>query len=464
MAITDAQTKGAGAVLLAIGLFLFTAAMPGASHAETAFPGAVGYGAEATGWRGGKLIPVTNLRDSGRGSLRNCVEKKIPRVCVFRVSGTIMLRSALMARSNLYIAGQTAPGDGIQLRNAKSRQGPLIVKEARDVVVRFLKLRPGPGVKGAPNVDGITVENASNLYFGNLSLMFSVDESFNIHVNNGTATDITLADSILAFSLDHSTHPEGRHSKGALICSGDGTNNSCGRISLLRNIFVHHRDRNPDLKGTDTGPIEVVNNIFYDAISQFGEFYDLLGDLQVAYVGNLALRGPSSTERANVALEVFDWTDGNDISVWANDNEARDCETGTPFDILGPDAQTHQAAEPIPTTIEPMPVGELLTVLPERAGDNLPEHRHRDRLDKRALSNLADCSGKVIDHPRAVDGWADIPPSQPPEDSDGDLLPDEWEAGQTGLDPDRADDPWQILDSTGHSAVESWLAELAGDT
>ncbi|MCP6473648.1 hypothetical protein NL509_27780, partial [Klebsiella pneumoniae] len=83
---------------------------------------------------------------------------------------------------------------------------------------------------------------------------------------------------ILAYSLDRANHPEGAHSKGALICSDEGRNPQCGRISLIRNLFAHHRDRNPDVKATAIGPVEIINNIFYDPISQFGEFYDLLGE------------------------------------------------------------------------------------------------------------------------------------------------------------------------------------------
>lgn len=438
-------------------------ASPAEQAASPAFPGATGYGAGATGWRGGDLIAVTNLDDAGPGSLRACVEASGPRVCIFRVAGTISLSAPLMARSDLYIAGQTAPGKGIQLRIDANTHGPLIIKDADNVVVRFLKLRPGPGVEETANIDALTVENASNLYLGNLSLMFASDETFNVHVSGGRALDITLADSILAYSLDRANHPKGRHSKGALICSGDGKNNECGRISLLRNVFAHHRDRNPDIKATDGRPVEVINNIFYDPISQFGEFYDLLGDTQIAYVGNLALTGPSTVQKVNASVEAFDWTEGNDLTIWAHDNLARHCADGDRLAVLDAEATRLEATAPMALTVTPMPASQVLAALPPRAGDVLPGGAHRDRLDRKVLADLADCKGQVIDRPKQAGGWTDLKPADPPADSDGDLLPDAWEAKHSGLDPAQPDDPWRDANGDGLGTVENWLAELAGD-
>lgn len=308
------------------------------SASELAFPGAEGYGAGATGWRGGTLIAVTSLAADGPGSLRDCAERAGPRVCIFRVAGTIRLREPIMVQSSVYIAGQTAPGDGIQIRNNESTHSPLIVKDASDVVVRFLKLRPGPSRRKSSTIDALTVENSTRVYLGNLSLMFASDETFAVHVSRAVASDITLADSILAYSLDRSNHPDGKHSKGALICSdtGEPSENECGRISLIRNLFAHHRDRNPDVKATSLGPVEIVNNIFYNPISQFGEFYDLLGDARIAYVGNLALAGPSTNARAAAAVELFDRVPGSDIAIAAEGNAARTCGGATVFPCSTP--------------------------------------------------------------------------------------------------------------------------------
>lgn len=432
-----------------------------------AFPGAQGYGAGAVGWRGGAVMAVTNLNNTGVGSLRACAEARKPRVCVFRVGGTIHLDSSLRLRSNIYLAGQTAPGDGIELRLRHSPHGPMVIKNAHDVVLRFLKLRPGIGISGmsTPTIDAVTVENAQNVYLGNLSLMFATDETVNVHVSGRTSGDITLADSIVAYSLDNANHPKGRHSKGALICSDEGRNNRCGRISLIRNLFAHHRDRNPDIKATAHGPVEVVNNIFYNPISQFGEVYDLLGPTQIAYVGNLALSGPSTKSRVRSAVELFDWADEYEIAIWAQDNLAfrwKDCRERRAMAVLDAAALAHQSPEPIPLTLTPQPVAGLEAALPLRVGDVLPDGAgHRDRLDRLVLDDLAGCRGRVIDSPQELGDWIELTPSTAPPDRDGDLFPDAWEAAQPGLDPDRPDDPWAQYQ--GRAQIEIWLAALAGD-
>lgn len=469
MVITDGAPRmrrwqAAGAAALIAACQLIAAPVPAQDVQDASFPGAQGYGAVATGWRGGEVIAVTNLEDSGAGSLRDCAERDTPRICVFQVSGTIELDEPIFARSNLYIAGQTAPGDGIQLRNTENAtHGPLIVKDADNVVIRFLKLRPGAGEQESSTIDALTVENGTNIYLGNLSLMFASDESFAIHVSGGTSSDITLADSIVAYSLDRSNHPKGRHSKGALICSEEGQNYQCGRVSLIRNVFAHHRDRNPDIKATDIGPVEVVNNVFYDPISQFGEFYDHLGNARIAYVGNLAMTGPSTNKRATAAVELFDRVDGNDVRVFAQDNIARSCNGETRLPILDPLAESLQTDGPIELTIQPMPAEDLPASLIDRAGDVLADGGHRDRLDAQVVKDVTECRGEVINDPEEVGGWTEISAADPAGDRDGDLLPDAWEASQDALDPGRADDPWQELGGSGMSAVETWLAELAGD-
>lgn len=442
------------------------ALLAGPAAARPAFPGAVGYGAEAGGWRGGRLIAVTTLADGGAGSLRACAEATGPRVCVFRVAGTITLSRPIMVRSAVYIAGQTAPGGGIQLRMGRSDHGPMVVKDAQDVVIRFLKLRPGTGGKVSANIDALTVENARRVYAGNLSMAFASDETFNIHVSSATASDITLADSLLAYSLDRANHPDGAHSKGALVCSDEGTGVQCGRVSLIRNLFAHHRDRNPDLKATAIGPVEVVNNIFYDPISQFGEFYDLLGETRIAYAGNLALTGRSTTPRAATAVEVIARLGGHPISVWEEGNLAfrqPDCGPRAAIPILDAAGQMHRASQPLPLTVTPQPADALESALPPRVGDVLPGGGHRDALDRRVLTDLARCEGRVIDRPDQAGGWPVIASASPPADRDRDLLPDAFEAGHPGLRPTVPDDPWSDPDGDGISAVETWLAGLAGD-
>lgn len=454
------QAAGAALVIAGVG------AGAGQAAPDEAFPGAVGYGRFATGWRGGEVVRVTNLSDEGPGSLRACAEAEFPRVCLFEVAGTIEVSRGIRVRSDVYIAGQTAPGQGVQLRLGKGVHTPLIVKNANDVVIRFIKSRPGAPVTETPAVDAVTLENVQRVYLDHLSLSFASDETLNIHASMGPTSDITVANSLLSFSLDRSTHPDGRHSKGALICSSDLASTGCGRITLWRNLFAHHRDRNPDVKATAMGPVEVVNNIFYNPISQFGEYYNLIGDTRIAHVGNVSMPGPSTIKATPPSVELF-LLGEFPITLEARGNHAYadlPCESRVPGKVLGETALAHLSREPILSRGIPVaPADELRGLLTVGAGDVLPDGRHRDALDVRAVADILACTGAVIDRPEDAGGWPALAAAAPATDSDGDALPDTWEATHPALSPASPDDLWTPLPGEALGALETWLADLAGD-
>jgi pectate lyase len=132
-------------------------AIAAAGERMPAFAGAAGFGRNATGWRGGAVIKVTTLDDRGLGSLRACAEGSGPRVCIFEVAGTIDVDSTISVGANVYLAGQTAPGDGVQLRLGRSPDRPMMVRAANDVVIRHLRLRPGRAQEDSSSVDGIGI-------------------------------------------------------------------------------------------------------------------------------------------------------------------------------------------------------------------------------------------------------------------------------------------------------------------
>jgi pectate lyase len=144
------RTAAIAFAALAAGAFPARAQIP-------AFPGAEGFGATTPGGRGGAVVEVTNLHDSGPGSLREALQVRTgPRTVVFRVSGTIELAGWIemkAANSFVTVAGQTTPGEGIQLKN----YGLMLRDGIHDVVIRHLRIRPGDTTPGDWNKDGATV-------------------------------------------------------------------------------------------------------------------------------------------------------------------------------------------------------------------------------------------------------------------------------------------------------------------
>jgi len=143
------------------------------------FPGAEGFGTSTAGGRGGNVIQVTNLNDSGPGSLRFAVDADAPRIVVFRVAGTIELKTSLVISNPfITIAGQTAPGSGITLRSASAEVEALIQIETHDVIVRFITLRAGPPSAGdAMQILASKSHETYNIVIDHNSMSWAVDRN-----------------------------------------------------------------------------------------------------------------------------------------------------------------------------------------------------------------------------------------------------------------------------------------------
>ena len=459
---------------LAAGLFASSACAAGPEL--PAFPGAAGYGKNATGWRGGAVVKVTNTNENGPGSLRDCLEGlDMPRVCIVETSGTIALDRGIFVQPNVYLAGQTAPGDGLQLRLSGHDDGspPIIIKNSHDVLIRNIKSRPGEGAISTPSVSALLVENSDRVMLDRLSLMFASDQVFTVHAEGASIRDVTLQRSIVAYGLDQSNHPKGRHSKGAIVCSiatkSFEAGDECGYVTLWRNLFAHNNDRNPDMKSSSM-PMQVANNVFYNARSQFGEFYDLYGSMKVDYVGNVVLRGPNTRASSPpYPVELFDFKDEFEVRIYVEDNLAafHRGSPATPEDhILPPLVRDRRVERPMTLEAMPLPLipaEELLTSLSLVAGDRLPGNRRSpDSLDQRVLADVAGRTGRIIDHQRQVGGYPTPAGGAPLPDRDGDGMSDSWEESQDGLDPDRFD-AWGDRDRDGWPNLEEYLNKLTGD-
>ena len=176
-----------------------------------AFPGAEGWGALTPGGRGGKVLKVTNLNDSGPGSFREAVMSSGPRIVVFEISGTITLKSELIIREPyLTIAGQTAPGDGICLKGWS-----LKIADTHDIIVRGIRVRPGveSGLIGS-EIDALGISQSNNIIIDHCSFSWSCDEVVN---NWHGSSNITIQWCMISEPLNRSVHEKGPHGYGASL-------------------------------------------------------------------------------------------------------------------------------------------------------------------------------------------------------------------------------------------------------
>lgn len=216
------------------------------------FPGAEGFGADTPGGRGGKVIFVTNLDDSGPGSFRAACEAKGPRTVLFRVSGTIALKSPIVVKNAfLTVAGQSAPGDGICLRNYTFGIA------THDVVIRYLRSRLGD--ESNQQADCIDVlHGARNVVIDHCSATWSIDEALSL---SGDNQNITIQWCLIGESLRQSKHAKGAHGFGSLARAN-------GPVTFHHNLWIHNDARNPrlgDNYGKPPFPIfDVRNNVIYD--------------------------------------------------------------------------------------------------------------------------------------------------------------------------------------------------------
>ena len=416
---------------------------------KPAFPGAEGFGKIAQGGRGGRMMFVTNLKDSGPGSLRQCVEARKQRNCIFQVSGTIELEQSLTVQKGsgrVSILGQTAPGDGILLtikpQKDTEKLTPLVVKNSGDVIVRHIRIRPQIT---KTKLDGVTVENSTRVYLDHVSAAWATDENVSTHANT---TDLTVAYSIFGEGLD-------RHSKCALLGSDPRIPQN---LSFWRNACVSNTDRNPDNNHYGGSCIEIVNNVFYNAQSEWGEVYTQFpGGTPIIFTQNLYKTGPSTSDETF----AIHWKQAASISkpqIYESGNKAVALD-GKKVTIVAPDTVPFLVQKP-PCTPSAPAIGsaeQAYSEVHEKAGA-FP----RDAVDQRFMSEMGDIDfkgGGAI-----VAQFGKLPPmtaATPYADADLDGMADAVEAN-FGAKPGVAD-AWEDSDGDGWSNFDEFMQWLSDE-
>lgn len=438
-----------------------TTTPPGEPGEVRAFPTAEGFGQAAVGGRGGRVIEVTSLADAGPGTLRAALEASGPRIVVFRVAGTITLQERIRVEDPyVTVAGQTAPGDGVQVRNHPDSDDEAIRIETHDVVVRHLRVRPGPTSSPACCSGGITLlHGARDVVLDHTSVSWGVDE--NIGSGDG-AHDYTIQWSVIAQALDDSTHEEGPHSMGVHIGSytRDFPASAAHSVTLHHNLLAHNDRRNPKL--TNAGRDVLVNNVIYnwrDAAIHAGDDSGQL--FRGAVVGNHLIAGPDTDFGQEMYLETeFDPTPGFEIFMRGNVGPNQPDPDGDQRLLMWPEDREWVVDAPtfswpsIRTTSAAQALDEVLA----SAGATVPS---RDRVDAGIVDSVRRRTGGLIDDPSEVGGWPTLAGGTPYPDADHDGMDDGWEQAR-GLDPSDPGDG-STTAPNGYTWVENFLNALAGD-
>jgi len=410
-----------------------------------AFAGAEGFGAYARGGRGGDVYHVTSLADSGPGSLRYGIATATgPRTIVFDVSGTIDLQSKLVInKPYLTLAGQTAPGGGITLRGWTTT-----ISGTHDVIVRYLRFRPGDIACPRMQDDALSVDRSQNIIIDHVSASWSVDETLSV-----TSSDrVTVQWSIISESLRASCHEKGAHGYGSLLRYGNGG------LTFHHNLYAHHDSRSPRI-GDDLG-VDFVNNVVYDWGNMPGYSGEASeGTTRISYVGNYLIAGPSTRESRRATAFIGGsasthlYQAGNLID--ANRNGIRDgVDTG--WAMFTGAFTRREVRFDFPTVRT-----DAATTAYARVLAGAGASRVRDAVDRRIVAEVAGETGRIIDSQQQVGGWPALEPGTAPPDTDQDGLPDDWER-QHGLDPHDPSDRNRAAGG-GSTFLEQYLDWLAGE-
>ena len=504
-------------ILILTALFLAGGAMSVcADDAVPAFPGAEGHGRYVTGGRGGQVIHVTNLNDSGSGSLREALGKSGKRIIVFDVSGDIHLKSNLaISKGDVTVLGQTAPGGGITICDQT------VEVKASNVVLRFLRVRRGELVSTDDGADAAWGRRQSNIILDHLSLSWSTDEVGSWYDNR----NFTMQWCVLAEGLA-SGHTKGTHSYGGIWGGKEA--------SFHHNMIAHVNNRVPRINGAryqwtgyDTSKypntveaerVDLRNNVYYNWGNGNG-CYGGPGGGYCNIVNNYYKAGPATKNRTRVLeasvgasgnstpAELVGYAsryyiDGNYVTA-ASNPESYDWK-GVKYDsghgyfngeYYVEDPHSYYLADEEDVRVEsgeryvrmkldgPIEAGTVTTHSAEEAfekmlaygGASLMRDGHDVRYMEEARTGTTTFTGSLNGWDGIIDKCVDVIPDYTGDspypwstpvvdikrtDSDNDGMPDEWELAN-GLDPKVNDAAKYTLDPRGwYTNIEVYANSL----
>jgi hypothetical protein len=412
-----------------------------------AFPGAEGYGRFAIGGRGGRVLEVTQLGDSGPGSLREAVDAEGPRTVVFRVGGAIKLKSKLVIKNPyITVAGQTAPGDGIAVHGFT-----FAPYGTHDVILRYLRIRVGD--ESGVTMDGSGLGGCNHAIMDHCSVAWSIDEGF----SSRGAKNITLQRSIVGEALNMSIHS---HYVGTGKGHGFAGSISGDIGSFHHNLVANCAGRNWSLAGglnqagRFAGRLDIRNNVVYNWEHRTNDG----GVKALNLVSNYYIPGPASRVFHLLMPDFGSKTDPQQYFMQGNRMEGRPQYDADNWAAGGARLQPQEmkktgldATEALSLIrlgapfceafVATQPAAQAYEMVMADVGANFPRYDSVDaRLVGDVLGRTTTAKGSktglpgIIDSQKDVGGYPIMKGGEAPADSDHDGLPDAWELAH-GLDP-----------------------------
>ena len=480
-----------------------------------AFPTARGFGKYVSGGRGGKVVEVTNLEDSGEGSLRWALTEagKENATIVFKVSGIITIgpnpqkttENSIRAKlTNVTIAGQTAPGEGILIRGGKLNLGGsnnVIIRNIRSRLgVKELKREEGESdsdYKKRCFIEGgaIGIENASNIIIDHCCFGWSGEENMTMYDNHFT----TVQWCIVHEGLYNAGHPKG--SRG-YACQWGGS-----PATFHHNLLANNHNRSGRINGASNASgdrnvfLEYMNNVNFNWAKQnscYGGENEAgtLSSHECNFVGNYYKPGPARpATNSHYFVEMSAARSGktlNGPSIWyIADNviEGKDAATNDNWSAIHNNTGYDISLMKSGTIIYP---SSEYTRLPNATIDDYNLYRtptetaaeayqhvlakvgtiNRDVVERRIIEDVTSGTPKyanngsfkkgIIDVPADADGYPDYAPATPYVDNDHDGMADDWELAN-GFDPTNPDDRNVVASKEGYTALEIYLNSLMGE-